>query len=66
MVITTNTTPLNGKILKLKESLDEAVANSKVKHVLVFNRTDNEVSMKSERDEFLEEVYFIQDIIEKG
>ena len=57
MVITANTTPLNGMILKLKESLDEAVSNSNVKHVLVFKRTDGEVSMKSGRDEFLEEVY---------
>ena len=56
MVITANTTALNGIVLNLKESLDEAIANSNVKHVLVFKRTDNEVSMKPGRDEFLEEV----------
>ena len=59
-MITANATPLDGKLLSLKTSLEGVLDNddkSNVQHVLVFKRTDDEVPMKPERDEWLEEVY---------
>ena len=58
VLITANATPLNGKILKLKESLENVLDDkSKVQHVLVFKRTNDKVPMKAGRDEWLEEVH---------
>ena len=60
MIITANTSPLSGKVLPLKESLEVLLKNSDidVQHVLVYKRTDTAVTMKSGRDEWLEEVIF--------
>ena len=59
IIITANTSPLSGKHLPLKKSLEVILGNSesKVQHVLVYKRTDNDVPMKKGRDEWLEEVY---------
>ena len=58
VIITANTSPLSGRDLPLKESL-EVMLNSpenKIQHVLVYKRTDVMVSMDRRRDEWLEEV----------
>ena len=61
IIITANTSPLSGKDLLLKESLEVILENpdtdSKVQHVLVYKRTNKDVPMKPGRDEWLEEVY---------
>ena len=60
VVITANATPLDGKLLPLKTSLEGVLDNddmSNVQHVLVFKRTNDKVPMKAGRDEWLEEVY---------
>ena len=59
VVITANATPLNGEVLKLKESLEGVLSKSTVEHVLVFKRIelDSEVPMTPGRDEWLEEIY---------
>ena len=56
VVITANSTPLNGEVLKLKESLEGVLSKSTVEHVLVFKRVELEVPMTPGRDEWLEEV----------
>ena len=57
MIITANTSLLNGKVLPLKESLEILLESSdNIQHVLVYKRTDAEVTMKPGRDEWLEEV----------
>ena len=58
VVITANATPLNGKVLKLKESLEGVLSKSTVEHVLVFKRIElhDEAPMTTGRDEWLEEV----------
>ena len=59
IIITANTSPLSGKDLALKESLEVILESpdSKIQHVLVYKRTEREVPMKPGRDEWLEEVY---------
>ena len=56
VIITANTSLLNGAVLPLKESLEILLENSDIQHVLVYKRTDAEVTMKPGRDEWLEEV----------
>ena len=57
VIITANTSLLNGKVLPLKESLEILLESSdNIQHVLVYKRTDAEVTMKPGRDEWLEEV----------
>ena len=57
MIITANTSLLNGIVLPLKESLEILLESSdNIQHVLVYKRTDAEVTMKAGRDEWLEEV----------
>ena len=58
VIITANTSPLSGKALELKKSLEVILESSDidVQHVLVYKRTDAEVPMKPGRDEWLEEV----------
>ena len=55
-MITANATPLSGEVLPLKNSLEKILPSTDIQHVLVFKRTDTEVSMKPGRDEWLEEV----------
>ena len=59
VIITANTSPLSGKDLPLKESLEVILENpdSKIQHVLVYKRTNKDVPMKPGRDEWLEEVH---------
>ena len=60
VIITANTSPLSGKVLPLKESLEVLKSTDiDVQHILVYKRTDAEVPMKSGRDEWLEEVVCI-------
>ena len=56
-MITANATPLSGKVLPLKNSLENILPSTDIQHVLVFKRTDAEVPMKPGRDEWLEEVH---------
>jgi acetyl-CoA synthetase len=57
VIITANTSLLNGTVLPLKESLEILLESSdNIQHVLVYKRTDAEVTMKPGRDEWLEEV----------
>ena len=59
VIITANKSLLSGTDLPLKESLEillESSDNCGIKHVLVYKRTDAEVTMKPGRDEWLEEV----------
>ena len=57
MIITANKSQLSGRVLPLKESLEILLESSdSIQHVLVYKRTDAEVTMKPERDEWLEEV----------
>ena len=58
VIITANTSPLSGKVLPLKKSLEVILESSDIdiQHVLVYKRTDAEVPMKPGRDEWLEEV----------
>ena len=55
-MITANATTLSGKVLPLKNSLENILPHTDIQHVLVFKRTDTEVPMKPGRDEWLEEV----------
>ena len=59
VIITANTSPLSGRDLPLKESLEVILDNpdSEIQHILVYKRTDKDVPMKPGRDEWLEEVY---------
>ena len=59
VIITANTSSLSGKVLQLKATLELILDSSDVdiQHVLVYKRTDAEVTMKPGRDEWLEEVY---------
>ena len=57
VMITANATPLSGKVLPLKNSLENILPSTDIQHVLVFKRTDAEVPMKPGRDEWLEEVH---------
>jgi predicted RNA methylase len=58
LIITANTSPLSGRDLPLKESLEVILENpdSEIQHILVYKRTDKDVPMKVGRDEWLEEV----------
>ena len=57
MIITANKSQLSGRVLPLKESLEILLESSdSIQHVLVYKRTDAEVTMKPGRDEWLEEV----------
>ena len=59
VIITANTSPLSGRDLPLKESLEDILDNpdSEIQHILVYKRTDKDVPMKSGRDEWIEEVF---------
>ena len=57
VIITANKSQLSGRVLPLKESLEILLESSdNIQHVLVYKRTDIEVTMKPGRDEWLEEV----------
>ena len=59
IIITANTSPLSGRDLPLKQSLEVILdsPDSKIQHVLVYKRTDVAVPMEPGRDEWLEEVH---------
>ena len=59
IIITANTSPLSGRDLPLKQSLEVILdsPDSKIQHVLVYKRTDAVVPMEPGRDEWLEEVH---------
>ena len=61
VIITANTSPLSGRDLPLKESLEVILDNpdNEIQHVLVYKRTNKDVPMKLGRDEYLEEVTII-------